>query len=91
MLLYKVFIQKAQIITMMQQADPTWNPHEKIEFFKLCVGTTLSQMGQITSSMEKLELLLLETTLGNIKAHYTSPYYVFLLYLVGSLVTLIAY
>ena len=50
---------------MMQQADPTWNPHEKLEFFKLCVWTTLSQMGQITSSIEKQELLLLETTLGN--------------------------
>ena len=33
---------------MLQQADPTWNPHEKLEFFKLCVQTTLSQMGQIT-------------------------------------------
>ena len=32
----------------------------------LCVRTTLSQMGQVTSSMEKQELLLLETTLGNL-------------------------
>ena len=38
---------KAQIDTMMQQVDPTWNPHQKLEFFKLCVRTTLSQMGQI--------------------------------------------
>ena len=51
---------------MMQQLDPTWNPHQKLEFFKLCVRTTLSQLGQITSSMEKQELLLLETTLGNL-------------------------
>ena len=51
---------------MMQQLDPTWNPHQKLEFFKLCVRKTLSQIGQITSSMEKQELLLLETTLGNL-------------------------
>ena len=57
---------KAQIDTMMQQVDPTWNPHQKLEFFKLSVRTTLSQIGQITSSMEKQELLLLETTLGNL-------------------------
>ncbi len=50
----------------MQQVDIAWNPHQKLEFFKLCVRTTLSQMGQITSSMEKQELLLLETTLGNL-------------------------
>ena len=42
------------------------DPHQKLEFFKLCVRTTLSQLGQITSSMEKQELLLLETTLGNL-------------------------
>ena len=57
---------KAQIDTIMQQLDPTWNPHQKLEFFKLCVRTTLSQIGQITSSIEKQELLLLETTLGNL-------------------------
>ena len=56
----------AQIDTMMQQLDPTWNPHQKLEFFKLCVRTTLSQLGQITSSMEKQEHQLLETTLGNL-------------------------
>ena len=50
----------------MQQLDPTWNPHQKLKFFKLCVRTTLSQIGQITSSIEKQELLLLETTLGNL-------------------------
>ena len=44
---------KAQIDTMMQQIDPTWNPHQKLEFSKLCVRTTLSQIGQITSSIEK--------------------------------------
>ena len=27
---------KAQIDTMMQQLDPTWNPHQMLEFFKLC-------------------------------------------------------
>ena len=32
---------------MMQQLDPTWNPHQKLEFFKLCIRTTLSQIGQI--------------------------------------------
>ena len=62
----KLMQAKAQIDTMMQQLDPTWNPHQKLEFFKLCVRTTLSQIGQITSSIEKQELLLLETTLGNL-------------------------
>ena len=61
----KLMQAKAQIDTMMQQLDPTWNPHQKLEFFKLCVRTTLSQIGQITSSLEKQELLLSETTLGN--------------------------
>ena len=44
----KLIQAKAQIDTMMQQLDPTWNPHQKLEFFKLCVRTTLSQIGQIT-------------------------------------------
>ena len=39
---------KAQIDTKMQQLDPTWNPHKQLEFSKLCVRTTLSQIGQIT-------------------------------------------
>ena len=51
--LVKLVQAKAQIETMMQQADPTWNPHEKLEFFKLCVRTTLSQMGQITANGAK--------------------------------------
>ena len=42
---------KAQIDTMMQ-LDPTWNPHQKLEFFSLCVITTLSQIGQITWSTD---------------------------------------
>ena len=36
------------------------------KLFKLCVRTTLSQIGQITSLIKKQELLLLETTLGNL-------------------------
>ena len=48
---FKLIQAKAQIDTMMQQLDPTWNPHQKLEFFKLCVRTTLSQIGQITSSI----------------------------------------
>jgi hypothetical protein len=51
---------------MMQQVDTAWNPHQKLEFFKVCDRTTLSQMGKVTSSMEKQELLLLETTLVNL-------------------------
>ena len=53
---------KAQIDSTMQQLDPTWNPHQKLEFFKICVRTTLAQMGQITSSLEKQELIMLEKT-----------------------------
>ena len=45
----KLIQAKAQIDTIMQQLDPTWNPHQKLEFFKLCVSTILSQIGQITS------------------------------------------
>ena len=29
------------------QLDPTWNPHQKLKFLKLCVRTTPSQIGQI--------------------------------------------
>ena len=49
----KLMQAKAQIDTMMQQLDPTWNPHQKLEFFKLCVRTTLSQIGQITGGFEQ--------------------------------------
>ena len=33
---------------MMQQMDDTWNPHMKLEFFKVCVRTTMSALGQKT-------------------------------------------
>ena len=51
---------------MMQQMDDTWNPHIKLEFFKVCVRTTMSALGQKTSSIEKQELINLETTLSNL-------------------------
>ena len=57
---------EAQIDTMMQQLKPTWNSHQKLEFFKICVRTTLAGMGQIASSLEKRALIMLETALGNL-------------------------
>ena len=48
------------------QLDSTWNPHLKMEFHKICVRTTLAQIGQIISSLEKQELKMLETTLANL-------------------------
>ena len=48
----KLVEAKAQIDTMIQQLDPTRNPHQKLDFFKLCVRTILARMGQITSSLE---------------------------------------
>ena len=44
----KLVQAKAHIDKMMQQLDPTWNPHQKLELIKLCIKTTLSQIGQIT-------------------------------------------
>ena len=49
-----------------RQLDSTWNPHLKIEFLKICVRTTLAQIGQIISSLEKQELKMLKTTLANL-------------------------
>ena len=46
----KLLEAKAQIDTIMQQLDPTWNLHQKLEFLMICVRTTLTQMGQIKSS-----------------------------------------
>ena len=46
--------------------DQTWNPHMKLEFFKVSVRTIMSALGQKTSSVEKQELILLETTLTNL-------------------------
>ena len=42
---------------MMQQMDHTRNQHMQLELFKMCVRTTLSQLVQITSSMEKQDLV----------------------------------
>ena len=38
---------------MMQQMDPTWHPHMKLEYFKTCVRLTMMTLGQMTSSVEK--------------------------------------
>ena len=41
-------LQKAneQINTMMQQMDASWNPRLKLEYFKVCVRSTMMAMGQ---------------------------------------------
>ena len=64
-----------QIDTMKQQLDSTRNPHQKLEFFEICVMTTLAQMGQIISSLEKQELIMLEITLGNLCHQFLSISY----------------
>ena len=46
--------------------DLTQNPHMKLEYFKVCVRTTMSALGQKTSSVDKQELILLETTITNL-------------------------
>ena len=38
----------------------------KLEYFKTCVRTTMQALGQVTSSVEKQELIQLETTLTNL-------------------------
>ena len=42
-------LQKAndQIHTMMQQMESTWNPHQKLEYYKVCVRPTMMTLGQI--------------------------------------------
>jgi hypothetical protein len=62
----KLLWANENINKMMQQLDSTWNPHLQLEFFKVCVRSTLSQLGQITSSVEAQELIQLETTLTNL-------------------------
>ena len=41
-------LQKAneQINTMIEQMDASWKPHLKLEYFKVCVRSTMMAMGQ---------------------------------------------
>jgi hypothetical protein len=48
----KLLWSNENINTVMQQLDPTWNPHLQLDFFKVCVRSTLLQLGQMTSSLE---------------------------------------
>jgi hypothetical protein len=50
----------------MQHLDATWNLHLQWKFFKVCVRSNLSKLGQITSAPEAQELNELETTLTNL-------------------------
>ena len=62
----KLRMANENITRMMQQMDPTWDPHKKLEYFKVCVRSTMSELGQITSSMEAQELIQLETQITNL-------------------------
>ena len=62
----KLQAAKQNIANMMQQIDHTWDPHMTLEYFKTCIRSVLSQIGQVTSSIEKQQLIQLETTLTNL-------------------------
>ena len=57
-------LQKAndEINTMMQQMDPTWHPHMKLEYFKPCVRTTMQALGHVTKFDLKQKLVALYLT-----------------------------